>query len=161
MTPAVYQWATRHGVTLAALNELQALFGMHGGHDLPPEVKGTSEAAVQAAVRLEAARKGVRLFRNNVGALIDSRGVPVRYGLANESKGVNQSIKSADLIGWRPMLIEQRHVGTVVAQFVSREVKAVGWHYTGSDREPAQLAWAQLVTSGGGDAAFCTGVGTL
>lgn len=161
MSPAVYQWAARHGVSLQALAELQAVFGMHGGHDLPPEVKGTSEAAVQAAVRLEAARKGVRLFRNNVGALIDSRGVPVRYGLANESKQVNEVMKSADLIGWRPMLIEQRHVGTVVAQFVSREVKAVGWHYTGSDREPAQLAWAQLVTSGGGDAAFCTGTGTL
>ena len=161
MTPAVYQWATRHGVTLAALNELQALFGMHGGHDLPSEVKGTSEAAVQAAVRLEAARKGVRLFRNNVGALVDSRGVPVRYGLANDSKQLNEVMKSADLIGWRPLLIEPRHVGTVVGQFVSREVKAVGWHYTGADREPAQLAWAQLVTAGGGDAAFCTGVGTL
>ena len=161
MSPAVYQWAVRHGVTMAALQELAGLFGMHGGHDLPPEVKGTSEAAVQAAVRLEAARKGVRLFRNNVGALIDSRGVPVRYGLANESKQVNEVMKSADLIGWRPMLIEQRHVGTVVAQFVSREVKAVGWRYTGADREPAQLAWAQLVTSGGGDAAFCTGEGTL
>ena len=161
MSPAVYQWVARHGVTLQALAELQALFGMHGGHDLPPEVKGTSEAAVQAAVRLEAARKGVRLFRNNVGALVDSRGVPVRYGLANDSKQVNEVMKSADLIGWRPLLIEHRHVGTVVAQFVSREVKAVGWHYTGSDREPAQLAWAQLVTSGGGDAAFCTGVGTL
>ena len=161
MTPAVYQWAARHGVTMAALQELAGIFGMHGGHDLPPAVKGTSEAAVQAAVRLEAARKGVRLFRNNVGALIDSRGVPVRYGLANESKQVNEVMKSADLIGWRPLLIEPRHVGTVVAQFVSREVKAVGWHYTGGDREPAQLAWAQLVTAGGGDAAFCTGTGTL
>ena len=161
MTPAVYQWATRHGVTLAALNELQALFGMHGTPPAVPTIKGTSEAAVQAAVRLEAARKGVRLFRNNVGALVDSRGVPVRYGLANDSKQLNEVMKSADLIGWRPLLIEPRHVGTVVAQFVSREVKAVGWHYTGADREPAQLAWAQLVTAGGGDAAFCTGVGTL
>lgn len=161
MSPAVYQWAARHGVSLQALAELQAVFGMQGGHDLPATVKGTSEAAVQAAVRLEAARKGVRLFRNNVGALVDSRGVPVRFGLANDSKQLNEVMKSADLIGWRPLLIEPRHVGTVVAQFVSREVKAVGWHYTGADREPAQLAWAQLVTSGGGDAAFCTGVGTL
>lgn len=161
MSPAVYQWAARHRVSLQALAELQAVFGMQGGHDQPPEVKGTSEAAVQAAVRLEAARKGVRLFRNNVGALVDSRGVPVRYGLANDSKQLNEVMKSADLIGWRPLLIEPRHVGTVVGQFVSREVKAVGWHYTGADREPAQLAWAQLVTAGGGDAAFCTGVGTL
>ena len=106
MSPAVYQWAARHGVSLQALAELQAVFGMQGGHDLPPEVKGTSEAAVQAAVRLEAARKGVRLFRNNVGALVDSRGVPVRYGLANDSKQLNEVMKSADLIGWRPLLIE-------------------------------------------------------
>ena len=161
MSPAVYQWAARHGVSLQALAELQAVFGMQGGHDLPPEVKGTSEAAVQAAVRLEAARKGVRLFRNNVGALVDSRGVPVRYGLANDSKQLNAAMKSADLIGWRPLLIEQRHVGQCVAQFVSRECKHPTWHYTGGDREPAQLAWAQLVTAGGGDAAFCTGVGTL
>jgi hypothetical protein len=161
MTPHVYQWAARHGVSKQALHELQALFGMHGDHDLPPEVKGTSEAAVQAAVRLEAARKNVRLFRNNVGALIDSRGVPVRYGLANESKQVNEVMKSADLIGWRPLQIEQHHVGQCVAVFVSRECKKVGWQYTGDARELAQLAWAQLVTASGGDAAFCTGEGTL
>jgi hypothetical protein len=161
MSPAVYQWAVRHGVTMAALQELAGIFGMHGGHDLPPEVKGTSEAAVQAAVRLEAARKGVRLFRNNVGALIDSRGVPVRYGLANDSKDLNRAVKSADLIGWRPLVIEQRHVGQVIGQFVSRECKKVGWHYTGDDHEQAQLAWAQLVTAAGGDAAFCTGIGTI
>lgn len=161
MTPAIYQWAIRHGVTAQALSELQVLFGMQGGHDMPPDVKGVSEAAVQSAVRLEAARKGVRLFRNNVGALIDARGVPVRYGLANDSKQLNESIKSADLIGWRPVIIQPQHVGQCMALFVSRECKKVGWHYTGTDREPAQLAWAQLVTSAGGDAAFCTGVGTL
>lgn len=161
MTPAVYQWAARHGVSLQALKELEIIFGMAGGHFLPPTVKGTSEAAVQAAVRLEAARKGVRLFRNNVGALIDARGVPVRYGLANESKQVNDVCKSADLIGWRPVLICPQHVGQVIGQFVSRECKRPGWHYTGDAHEQAQLAWAQLVAAGGGDAAFCAGEGTL
>ena len=161
MNPAVYQWAARHGVSLQALHELAGIFGMHGGHFLPPTVKGTSEAAVQSAIRLEAARKGVRLFRNNVGALIDARGVPVRYGLANESKQVNDVCKSADLVGWRPVLIGPQHVGAVIGQFVSRECKRPGWRYTGGPHEEAQLAWAQLVTAGGGDAAFCTGEGTL
>lgn len=161
MTPAINQWAIRHRVSMEALQELAAIFGLHGGHELPPTVKGTSEAAVQSAVRLEASRKGVRLFRNNVGALIDARGVPVRYGLANDSKRLNDVLKSADLIGWRPLIIEQQHVGQCIAQFVSREIKAVGWHYTGNAHEQAQLAWAQLVVSAGGDAAFCTGEGTL
>lgn len=161
MNGAVYQWAARHGVSMQALQELQALFGMHGGHDMPATVKGNSEAAVQSVVRLEAARKGVRLFRNNVGALIDSRGVPVRYGLANESKQVNEVMKSADLIGWRPVIIGPEHVGQCFALFVSRECKKVGWHYTGDEHEQAQLAWAQLITAAGGDAMFCTGEGTL
>lgn len=161
MTPAVYQWAIRHGVGMPALQELAGLFGMHGGHFLPPAVKGTSEAATQAAVRLEAARKGVRLFRNNVGVLMDATGRPVRYGLANESKQVNDVCKSADLIGWRPVLIGPQHVGQVIGQFVSRECKRPGWRYTGNEHEQAQLAWAQLVAAGGGDAAFCAGEGTL
>ena len=120
-----------------------------------------SESYVQSIVRLEAARKGVRLFRNNVGALIDSRGVPVRYGLANDSKAANEAMKSADLIGWRSLIIESHMVGRCIAQFVSRECKHVGWQYHGDERERAQLAWAQLVAAGGGDAAFCTGEGTL
>ena len=61
MSPAVYQWAARHGVSLQAVQELASLFGMHGGHDLPSEVKGTSEAAVQAAVRLEAGELAERV----------------------------------------------------------------------------------------------------
>lgn len=161
MTPAVYQWAARHGVTMAALQELAGIFGLHGGHDLPPAVKGTSEAAVQAAVRLEAARKGVRLFRNNVGMLMDATGRPVRYGLANDSKQVNEVLKSSDLVGWRPVLIQPHHVGTVIGQTVLRETKKVGWRYTGDAHEKAQLNWLTLGTADGCDAAFCTGVGTL
>ena len=161
MTPAIYQWAVRHGVSAQALHELQGLFGMHGGHDLPPVVKGKSEAAVQSAVRLEAARKGVRLFRNNVGALIDARGVPVRYGLANDSKQLNDVLKSSDLVGWRPVVIGPQHVGACIAQTVLRECKKVGWHYTGDDHERAQLAWLMLGASASADVAFCTGEGTL
>jgi hypothetical protein len=161
MTPAIYQWAIRHGVTAQALNELQALFGLHGGDPLPSTIKGTSEAAVQAAVRLEAAGKGVRLFRNNVGVLMDITGRPVRFGLANDSKQINEVLKSSDLVGWKPVLIEQHHVGTVIGQTVLRECKKVGWRYTADPHEVAQLNWLMLGTASGCDAAFCTGTGTL
>ena len=121
-----------------------------------------SESAAQVLVRLEAARKGVTLWRNNVGVLLDKRGVPVRYGLANDSSAVNSQFKSADLIGIRPLLITPAHVGLVVGQFVSREIKAPGWRFSPNDpREAAQLRWAELVLSLGGDAAFATGEGSI
>lgn len=159
MNTAVMQWAIRHGVSAAALAELGAIFGIDAPTVAPS--KGVSEAAVQNAVRLEGASKGVTLHRNNVGVLPDRTGRPVRYGLANDSAAVNAAVKSGDLIGWRPIIITPDHVGLCIAQFVSRECKPVGWRYTGTDRERAQLAWAQLVVNAGGDAAFCNGVGTL
>lgn len=85
--------------------------------------------------------------------LTNERGVPVRYGLANESKKMNLRIKSSDLIGWRPVVIG----GVRIAQFVAREVKPQGWHYTGTGREPAQKAFLDLVNAAGGDARFTTG----
>ena len=159
MRPTIYQWARRHGVTPQALFELEQMFGF-SGYCLPV-LKGTSEAAVQATVRLEASKKGIKLFRNNVGVLKDMNGRPVRYGLANDSSQVNGVLKSGDLIGWRRVEITQDHVGCVIAQFVSRECKEHGWQYTGNAREKAQLAWAELVAIDGGDASFCTGEGTL
>ena len=161
MTPTIHQWAQRHGVTPAALDDLARIFGMHGGHHMPERVTGTSEAAVQACVRLEAPLKGVTLWRNNVGALLDDRGVPVRYGLANDSKALNEVLKSADLIGWRPVWVTQAMVGTRLAVFVSRECKARDWRYRGDAREVAQLNWITMLTRDGGDAGFCTGEGTL
>ncbi len=159
MNPAIMQWAVKHKITYDALVELKGIFGI----DIPqvPPKQGVSEAAVQTAVRLDAANKNIRLFRNNVGVLQDRTGRPVRYGLANDSAQFNEACKSADLIGWRPVIITPQHLGTCIAQFVSRECKPVGWRYTGSDREVAQLAWAQMIVMEGGDASFCCGVDTF
>jgi hypothetical protein len=120
------------------------------------------EAGAQAEVRLEASRGGGRLWRNNVGAgTIQESGSFIRWGLANESKGVNLKIKSGDLIGIMPVLITPAHVGTVIGQFTSREIKRPGWKYTATPREVAQVKWAELVLSLGGNAAIVTGPGSL
>lgn len=160
MNSRIIQWAIKYRVPAEALAELRGIFALDGSGAMPI-IAGNSEAAVQSIVRLEAARKGFRLWRNNVGALLDSRGVPVRYGLGNDSPQVNKRIKSADLIGWKPLLITERMVGSTIAQFLSRECKAPGWHYTGDEHEQAQLKWAELIVADGGDATFCTGDGTL
>lgn len=156
----LHEWAARWGIPHAAVVELQQLYGLDGtpGDD---EALGKSEAFAQSQVMLEAAQKGVRLWRNNVGVLKDVTGRPVRYGLANQSKAMNERIKSGDLIGIRPVVIAPHMVGLTFGQFVSREMKAPGWHYSGDDHEQAQLRWAELINSLGGDAAFSTGPGTL
>lgn len=116
------------------------------------------EAAIQSRVRLEASRQGWHLWRNNVGVLLDSRGVPVRYGLANDSKAVNTSVKSGDLIGIRPLAITLEMVGGVVGQFVSVECKRPGWKHNPNDaHEQAQMRWAEIVLLAGGHAIFTTG----
>lgn len=96
-----------------------------------------SEAAVQQEVRLALGRlPGVRMFRNNVGTLLDRQGRPVKFGLHPGS---------ADLIGWKTVLITKEMVGTEVAVFASIEVKS------GSGRmSEAQSLWAKAVYNAGG-----------
>jgi len=100
---------------------------------------------------------GWRLFRNNVGVLKDERGVPVRYGIANDSPAMNKRIKSSDLIGIRPVVIAPDMVGSTIGQFVAREVKKAGWKYKGTEHEKAQLAFGTLVIALGGDFKFWNG----
>lgn len=120
-----------------------------------------SEAAAQNHIRLEASRKGKRLLRNNSGAGYDEKGNFMRWGLGNDSKKLNEILKSSDLIGIDPVLITPEMVGTVIGQFLAREVKRPGWKYRGTKAEVAQLNFLELVISLGGNAAFATGVGTL
>lgn len=164
---SIHAWAIQWGVPAAAVFDLQQRLGLDVPA-LPPiteasEAPSASEARVQSEVRLEGAQRGVRLWRNNVGALIPKDGGKrlVRFGLANDSEGLNEILKSGDLIGWRRVLITPAHVGCAFAQFVSREIKEQGWYYTGQGREVAQKAWADMVNADGGDAGFASRVGTL
>ena len=154
------QWAIKWGVSYEAIQDLRKQFCAINTDPVTP-VRGNSEAAVQNEIRLEASKAGLRLWRNNVGAIKDERGVPVRYGLCNDNAQLNASLKSSDLIGIRPVLIQPHHVGTVIGQFVAREVKAPTWRYTATAREMAQLRFLELVTSLGGDACFANSVGTI
>jgi hypothetical protein len=146
------QWAARWQIPPAALVELRALMGM--AEEPPPDVAGLSEAAVQQQVRLEASRRGLRLWRNNNGATFDESGRMIRYGLANDSAALSKRIKSSDLIGITPHVILAMDVGRTVGVFTSYEVKRSGWRYAGTAREVAQAAWISLVVSLGGIAKF-------
>ncbi|MGJ0509086.1 MAG: hypothetical protein ACR652_18585 [Methylocystis sp.] len=154
------QWAIRHAIPYAAIHELETLLGVADPYKVTSQ-PGASEGAVQNLVRLEASTKGVYLWRNNVGAATLEDGSFIRWGLANDSSQVNAKLKSGDLIGIRPLAITPQMVGHTVGIFVSREIKAAGWRYSGTDREVAQLNWINLITSLGGDARFATGEGTL
>jgi hypothetical protein len=130
----IHTWAVKWGIPPAALTDLLTSLGAVMQPDSSTAAPG-SEAAVQNAVRMEAARRGMRLFRNN----------PVRYGLANESKKINSVVKSSDLIGIGPD-----------GRFLAYEVKKNGWVYRATDREKAQLAFITFINMMGGRAAFIT-----
>lgn len=150
-------WADRWGIPRAALIELAGIPVL----DPVDGAKAGSEAAVQAGVRLEAARAGWHVFRNNVGALIDETGRAVRYGLANDSKAVNARLKSADLIGWKSHKVQFDDIGKTVAIFVSRECKRSGWRYSGTPEEAAQLRWHSMILAAGGDSAIVNSTGSI
>lgn len=149
MNPLI-QWARRWNIPAAAVTELTNTLTVPVNHgDYIPG----SESDNQNQVRLTASKAGARLWRNNVGTAQTSTGSIVRFGLANDSKKMNEQIKSSDLIGIKPILIN----GQVFGQFTAREVKAAGWKYTGTARERAQLRFIELVNTMGGDASFSTG----
>ncbi len=155
------EWARTWAVSDSALADLRArVLGLDGGDPMPPA--GASEAAVQARTRVRASKLGMRVWRNNVGAVHDdASGTHLRYGLANDSPGVNAICKSGDLIGIRPRIIQPGDVGQLIGQFVSLECKRAGWAWANTEREHAQANWATLVLSLGGDARFITDEGQL
>jgi len=158
-------WAAKWHIPMEALLDLEHHLGT-GPLSMDYQTSGEhhkpgSEARQQDLVTLEAPRKGVRLFRNNSGALKDKDGRLVRFGLGNTSAAVNEVLKSPDLIGWRPTLIRDHMVGSLVAQTVLREMKPEDWQFSGTEHERAQLAFMELAIADGADACFCTGPGTL
>lgn len=139
MSTILTEWAAVWGVPPAALQDLIARLTVT---DFQPSETGRSEAAIQADIRLAAAKRGdLVLWRNNSGALLDDAGRLIRFGLGNDSAQANRRLKSADLIGI--------HRGS--GRFVSIEVKRPGWkHSDASERDRAQAAWAATVVAMGG-----------
>ena len=129
------------------------------------------ESEVVADIRKKAARGGIMLWRNNVGAnkMKEAHSCPacgfrhyirrpsLRWGLCNESSKMSALYKSSDLVGVKPVTITPDMVGEVIGQFVSLEAKPPGWVYRGTGREKAQQNWINLVNKNGGEAYFSTG----
>jgi len=147
------EWAHAWNIPHAALDDLSKRL------TAPPlrEAPAKGEAETLSIVRLKASDAGFTLFRNNVGACYDATGRFIRYGLANDSKQLNDSLKSSDLVGIRPVRIDVTHIGRVFGQFCALEVKRPGWMFRGTKRELAQEKFLALVASNGGYARFTTG----
>ncbi|AUR81613.1 hypothetical protein NVP1009O_46 [Vibrio phage 1.009.O._10N.261.51.C9] len=169
-TTEFYQWAQRHPA--AAADFLQMVNTPADTRLAPP----ASEARAQQEARMEAGRRGMVLWRNNVGATkakepcvcpachfkFNLERPPIRYGLANDSEKMNKRVKSSDLIGIKPVLITQAHVGHTIGQFVAVEVKAPGVPINLKDEQQAgQAAFGGLVTQFGGLFEFSYGGLTL
>jgi hypothetical protein len=103
-----------------------------------------SEQRIQQEIRLACSRGPVRLWRNNVGRLLDQQGRMVTFGLCPGS---------ADLIGYSTVTITPEMVGQAVAVFAAVEVKTP----TGRVR-PEQTAWLDHVTAAGGLAGIARSV---
>lgn len=156
-SPTLLEWQRKHGITADALADLVAIVGL----DVEPSEDATGEHKVQDDARLLASQMGWRLFRNNKGVLPDARGVPVRFGLCNETAALGKRLRSSDLIGIRPVVITQDMVGSTIGQFVAREIKKAGWKYKGTEHEEAQLRFGEIVIGLGGDFKFWSGEGDL
>src|SRR6185312_1676232 len=148
----IVEWAQRWKLPPEALKELCETC-LHVG----PHQNGDSESIVQAEIRLAAARTAKSrlqtfLWRNNRGAGKLANGNFLRWGLANDSKGLGDSVKSGDLIGGEQIQITPDMVGSVIMRFLSIEVKRRDWKFAATAEELAQVKWATIINSLGGRA---------
>ena len=147
----VVEWAAKYGVSRAALDEL--LMSTY----MPPVASGLSgEMAVQQQIRAEAPALGGILGRNNRGAYLDDRGVEVRYGWLNDSKKVNNVLKTGDLLGITEVVDPISRIPYGV--FTMPEIKAPGYGGPRTKHDQAQARAIMLVRKYHGIAGFASDV---
>ena len=103
-----------------------------------------SEQAIQQRIRLACSRGPTRLWRNNTGRLRDERGQLVTFGLCPGS---------ADLIGYRSVVVTSDMVGQTLAVFAAVEVKTPTGRPT-----PEQTTFLEHVAAAGGLAGIARSV---
>jgi hypothetical protein len=133
------------------------------------------ESTVESHIRLDAPKIGVDLWRNNVGvawygktthlkdgSILIENPRPVRYGLCNESKKQNESVKSSDWIGITPTHIGMQHLGQTLGVFTAIEVKHSDIKFNTNDKHYlAQRKFHDIVLKSGGYAGFANSVETF
>ncbi len=142
------QWRQKHGINDDAWTDLCVTLAFNPPMPTPAEETDYGETAISSTIRLEASKLGVSLWRNNSGVATNRDGRPVRFGLGNDSKRLNETMKSSDLIGL-----------TSRGTFVAVEVKRPGWHARFerfTPRELAQWNFHQHVQRNYGVAGFAT-----
>lgn len=101
-----------------------------------------TESATLASIRLAlGTTPGLRMFRNNCGALRDGTGRLVRYGIASPG--------GSDLLGWRTVTVTPDMVGKPIAIFAAIEVKTQTGRATTEQRH-----FLDVVASAGGFSAI-------
>ena len=155
MINSFQDWTKRYPEAAAALLQIQ-----RGTDTFVSKASESAEGAAQQRARVNAAKQGGILWRNNVGATkavehhtcpkcrfsFRVEKTPVRYGLCNDSQQLNKHFKSSDLIGIYPLTITHSMVGSIVGQFWAVEVKAPGTYINMNDqRIAAQANYGALV----------------
>lgn len=115
------------------------------------------ESGTTSHVRLDAARQGVMLLRNNSGGCYDETGRFIRYGLGSFSD--KDEMKSSDYIGATPTLIMPNMVGHIMGIFTAVEMKAEDWKFYQSDKRALhQQNFHDMVVKHGGYAGFARNI---
>lgn len=89
------------------------------------------------SIMLGISKPGVRIWRNNCGALKDQDGRLIRFGVANPG--------GSDLIGWRSVTVTPDMVGQKIAVFLAIEVKGERGYAT----DPQKNFIARVKSDGG------------
>jgi hypothetical protein len=103
---------------------------------------------------------GARLFRNNVAVAWTGKVVRNRDGsiTITDPRPLHAGLAqgSADLVGWKPVVITPDMVGKTVAVFASVEVKTLRGRPT-----KEQVAWMKVVAGAGGFSGIARSDGDL
>lgn len=152
-------WASTWGVSGLAMADLRARLAAQC-RTAAAAGDGISEAAVQSRFSLtSAADPDLLAWRNNVGACEATNGRVIRYGLANDSKAMNEIVKSGDKIGIKRHLVRPCDVGRHLGLFVSVEFKRQDWKMpaTPDAHTQAQINWQATISAYGGIAHIYNG----